>query len=274
MINRILVPIDFSGDSINAFEYAIKFANTMDAKLRLIFIRSNKNFDVPFFFKDIEVDKVSVESFFDIIIEKYKNKIKGEFDYKIREGKVFKEIVNQAKYDDTDLIIMGTHGVSGFEAYWIGSNAYKVVSNSPCPVITIRNGFLRRGLSKIVMPIDVSKSSRQKINDTAELAELCNAEIHIVSVRETKRPVIIKKLANYISQTKEYLENRGITVVTSDLFGSNITDITIEYAKKVDADLISIMTEQTEGASYLWLGKYAQQMVNNSPFPVFSIRPK
>ena len=273
MIKRILVPIDFSGDSINALEFAIKFANKLNAKLRLIYIKSNKNFDVPFFFKDAEVNKVSVESFFDIIIKKYKSKIVVDFDYKIREGKVFKEIVNQAKYDDTDLIIMGTHGVSGFEAYWIGSNAYKVVSNSPCPVITIRNGFMRRGLTKIVMPIDISKSSRQKINYTADLAELYDAEIHIVSVRETKRPMIIKRLDNYVSQTKEYLENRNIKVITSDLFGSNITDITIDYAKKVDAELISIMTEQVENASNLWLGRYAQQMVNNSPIPVLSIRP-
>jgi nucleotide-binding universal stress UspA family protein len=209
-----------------------------------------------------------------LLINKYKEKIAVDFDYKIREGKVFREIVNQAKYDDTDLIIIGTHGVSGFEAYWIGSNANKVVSNSTCPVITIRNGFLSRGFSKIVLPIDISKNTRKKVKFTAELTSLCSSEIHLISVRETNYPVVIKKLDNYIAQIKEHLENKNIKVITESVYGSNITDITIEYAKKIDANLISIMTDQVENTSNIWLGKYAQQMVNNSPIPVLSIRPK
>ena len=50
-----------------------------------------------------------------------------------------------------------------------------------------------------------------------------------------------------------------------------ITDATIEYALKVDANLISIMTEQEKTTKNLWLGAYAQQMVNHSPIPVMSI---
>jgi nucleotide-binding universal stress UspA family protein len=274
MVKKILVPIDFSSDSINALEFAIEIANKSNAIIDMIYVKSSKTFDVPFFFKDSKVNKVSIENFFDIILSKYATKIKTKLSYKIREGKVYREIINQAKYSDSDLIIMGTHGVSGFEAYWIGSNAYKVVSNSTCPVITIRNGFLHRGINKIVMPIDVSKCSRQKSIFTSELALLCDATIHLVSVRETNRPVIINKLNNYINQTKEYLESKNIKVITADLSGSNITDITIDYAKKIDAQLISIMTEQPENAYNIWLGKYAQQMVNNSPIPVLSIRPK
>jgi len=54
----------------------------------------------------------------------------------------------------------------------------------------------------------------------------------------------------------------------------NITEATIEYAKKIDANLISIMTEQETKTSNLWLGPYASQMVNHSPIPVLSIHPE
>ena len=274
MIERILVPIDFSSDSINAMEFAIEIAKKTKARLRLIYVKSKKNFDVPFFFQDIEVEKVSIESFFEIIERKYFSDIDFNYDYKIREGKVFREVVNQAKYDDTELIIMGTHGLSGFEMYWIGSNAFKIVTNATCPVITIRNGFLSRKIKNIVMPIDVTKASRKKLAFTTKLAQICYSTIHLVSVRETNRPAIIKKLQNYIEQSQEYIKNKNVDVIVDNLYGKNITDITIEYAKQINADLISIMTEQPENAYNIFLGKYAQQMVNNSPIPVLSIRPK
>ena len=65
----------------------------------------------------------------------------GEFNYKIRKGKVHVEIANQAKYSDAMLVIAGTHGVTGFEEFWIGSNAYRIVTYAPCPVITVRTNL-------------------------------------------------------------------------------------------------------------------------------------
>jgi nucleotide-binding universal stress UspA family protein len=58
------------------------------------------------------------------------------------------------------------------------------------------------------------------------------------------------------------------------LKGSNITDMTIDYAKSINAELISIMTEQGQHPISLLMGPYAQHMVNNSPIPVLTIRPK
>ncbi len=268
----ILVPIDFSSDSINALEHAIIIANKTGAKLRMIHISKGKKQDVPLYFKEFSnKEQYSPEIFFKILIEKYKNKIKVPFDYKLREGKVYKEITNQAKYDDTDLIVMGSHGVSGFEAFWIGSNAYKVVSNAECNVMTIRNGFLRIGINKIVMPIDISKETRKKLKATTKLAQICNATIHVVTVRETDRPKIIARLEQYSQQVYEYLDSKSINYIKKDLYGKNITDITIDYAKEINAELITIMTEQTENTANIWLGKYAQQMVNNSPIPVLCV---
>lgn len=271
-MKRILVPIDFSSDSINALEHAIVIANKIEAKLRMIHISSGKKLDVPLYFKDFSVkEQYSPEDFFKILIEKYKDKIKVPFDYKLREGRVYKEISNQAKYDDTDLIIMGTHGVSGFEAYWIGSNAYRVVSNADCNVMTVRNGFLRVGLKNIVMPIDISKETRKKVDITAKLASLCNATIHVVTVRETNKPRVISRLEQYSQQVCDYIEAKNINFVKADLYGKNITDITIDYANNINAELITIMTEQMENTSNIWLGKYAQQMVNNSPVLVLCV---
>ncbi|HBF87889.1 MAG TPA: hypothetical protein DDX39_04525 [Bacteroidales bacterium] len=269
----IIVPIDFSNDSINALEHAIYMANKIDGDVRMINVRKAKTQDIPSYFKDFNlVFGNTVEGYFEIIFEKYKDRVKGRFDYKVRDGKVYQEIINQAKYDDAYMIVMGTHGLSGFEEFWIGSNAYKVVSNAPCPVITIRNGFLRTGLSKIILPIDMSSESRKKVPVVADLALMFDAEIHTIAVRETNAQDIVDKLELYTTQVCEYFTNKKVRCHTESLYGDNITNITIEYAKGVDADLIAIMTEQDEDMYNLWLGAYAQQMVNHSPIPVLSVR--
>lgn len=271
-MKKILVPIDFSADSINALEHAISFANIIDADVRMMHVKKSKNFEMPFYFKDFNmVVGKSLEDFMDILIEKYKSLLKNKLDYKIREGNVFKEITNQAKYDDAYLIIMGTHGASGFEELWIGSNAFRVVSNAPCPIITIRNGYERNVLKNIVMPIDFSVATRQKVPFVTELARFFGATVHVLGVSEISSSDVTAKITTYCTQVEEYLKEKGVNCVKEILVGSNITDLTIEYAKKVDAELIAIMTDQLTNAAF-WLGPYAQQMVNHSSIPVLSIR--
>jgi len=273
-MKKILVPIDFSGDSINALEHAIVIANNIKANIRMIHVKKSKNFEVPFYFKDFDYSQGdSLQDYFEILIKKYKDKINHSFDYKIREGLVYKEICNQAKYDDDYMIVMGTHGISGFEELLAGSNAFRVVAKATCPVITVRHGFLRTGITKIVLPIDLSKESRQKVPFVTELASFFNAEIHTVSVRETNAKDIIAKLEKYTSQVCEYISKKNVKCHTETLSGNNLTDITIDYAKKIGSELIAIMTEQSENPANLVMGAYSQQMVNHSPVPVLCIHP-
>ena len=67
-----------------------------------------------------------------------------------------------------------------------------------------------------------------------------------------------------------YLDSHKILYTVEHLHGSNLTDLTLEYSKSVDADLISIMTEQEKSASNLLLGNFAHQMINKAFIPVLS----
>ena len=271
----ILVPVDFSADSINALEHAIKFANKTGADVKMIHIVNYKVFETPFFFSDLEdFNGKGVKDYLNLILYRYQRKIKSRLDYVIVEGNVSTKITEKAVEDKVDMIIMGTHGTSGGDAYWIGSNAFKVVTNAPCPVVTIRNGFIRKEISKIVLPIDASKHTRRKITTTVELASIYDAEIHVIGVTETSMKDILQKVDSWVSQTVEYLDQKKIKNKSLMLKGANITDLTIDYAKSINADLISIMTEQGEHPVSLLLGPYAQHMVNNSPIPVLTIRPE
>lgn len=169
------------------------------------------------------------------------------------------------------MIITGTHGVSGFEEFWIGSNARRIVTSAPCSVITIRYDFCpTKTINKIILPIDSSLDTRQKVPITCDIAEVFGAEIHIVI---TSNSVSDKKIAkSYAKQTIDYIESRGMKPIVVETSKKPLE--VIEYAKKVGADLISIMTEQEVSTISLLLGASAEQVVTHSPIPVLSVHPK
>ncbi len=273
-MKKILVGIDFLDCSINALIHAISIANIAKSDIILLWVNRPEYNKEVFLFEPDKLQLVVKEKFQELI-DKYQPTLDGKMTYKIREGKVYKEVVSEAEESKADLIIIGTHGSSGFEEFWIGSNANKVVSFTKLPIITIRGGIdIRRPLNRIVMPIDSTLETRQKVPFTAKLAKMHDAEIFVVSVYTTKVRAVRIRVDSYTDQVKEYLDEMEVKHTVDTLDADNLTTASIEYAKKINANLISIMTEQERTTTNLWLGSYAQQMVNHSPFPVLSIHPK
>ncbi|MFH2144072.1 MAG: universal stress protein [Bacteroidota bacterium] len=268
-MSNIIVPIDFSADSINALEHAIIFAKKSKSKIKMIHVKKSKEFQVPDYFKDIDrFYGNTVEDYMVTLTNKYKTKV--TLEYEITEGKVYKEICNKALLDGSEIIIMGTHGISGFEEFWIGSNSYRVVNNALCPVLTIRNGYLNTEIKKIVVPIDSTNETNLKIPYTSKVAKYFNAEIHLISLNTSNSKSSHDKITDSQQKAFEHITRDGVKCIRDGLFGSNITETTIEYAINIDAQLISIMTEQVYSTKNLWMGNFAQQMVNHSPIPVIS----
>jgi nucleotide-binding universal stress UspA family protein len=267
-MKRILVAIDFSECSINALEHAITIANNADADLDMIFVVKPES--------SRETLKTMVKDRFEEIVGKYKSMLpKNRLGYIIRIGKVYKEIVKEAENKDVFLVMAGTHGSSGFEEFWIGSNAYRLVSALSKPIITIRGGVnIKRNLEKIVLPIDSTSETRQKVPFTAYMAKVFNAEVHILRVYSTTVQAVMATVDSYAEQVMKHLEEDNIKYKLEAVETDNLTDATIDYALKVNANLISIMTEQETTTRNLLLGPYAQQMVNHSPIPVLCIHPK
>jgi nucleotide-binding universal stress UspA family protein len=271
----IVVGVDFSDCSINALEHALTIANAAECDLRMVWVNKAKQ-EKSVALKSSEEAVADAHRAFEDMVEKYQPELKNKkIDFVIREGKVYSEIVGQAEDDDAFMLVVGTHGSSGFEEFWIGSNAQKIVSACHCPVITIRGGVdLERNLTKILLPIDSTLETRQKVPYTSALASYFDAELVVLAVYSTQVRTVRQRVDRYVAQVIEYLEEYEVNFSQASIEADNITNSTIDYAKQVDANLISIMTEQEKTTTNLWLGPYAQQMVNHSPIPVLSMHPK
>ena len=272
-MKNILVAIDFSKTSLNALDYAVSLAKKAGANILMTWVDNTSGEEALYEGFPNEIRNEKIELFRDLK-KNYKETFPGKIDYKTKKGKVYTEIANLAETSGTDLIIAGTHGVSGFEEFWIGSNAYRIVTHAPCPVITLRNSFLSREIKKIVLPVDSTQETRQKIPFTAKIASLFGAEVKILLLYTTGLKTVQKRVDNYASQAMKYFDDRKVKHSSDSASSDNITKSTIDYAVSEKADLIAIMTEQETTTANLFLGPYAQQMVNHSPIPILSVRAK
>ncbi len=142
-IKKILVPIDFSDYSKSALRYSVNFAKSFNASITLIYVVEPIIYPPDFSMGQIAIPTVNTEwdeRAKEELDKLAKNEIPAEVKVKtlIKTGKPFVEIIETAKEEDTDLIIIATHGHTGVEHILFGSTAEKVVRKAPCPVLTLR----------------------------------------------------------------------------------------------------------------------------------------
>lgn len=275
-MKSFLVAVDFSNCSVNALMHAAQLAYFTNSRLEMIWVNNplKTRVNVVDYASTGLINEMNIQ--FKRLADELQAKYIGlKVDYLIREGKVYKEIGLQAEESKSQLIIAGTHGRTGFEMLWIGSNVYRIVSTAPCPVLTVRAGVnVSDRFNTIILPIDSTIETREKVTITAEIAKTTHAKVIVLKLYSTDMIEVKDSVDIYADQAVDYLREEGVEVEMDEARASNLTDTTIEYAKKVDANLIVIMTEQEKKATNFLIGNFAQQMMNNSPLPVLSVRPK
>ncbi len=274
MMKEIVVAIDFSKGSLHALNYAISLANVCRCNVTMVWVDSQSITLLPLQNEASELREEARKNM-EELIDANKNKLLyGKLAYKLRKGKVYQELAVQAKLVNADLVIAGTHGVTGFEEFWVGSNALRIVTNAPCPAITVRTSFdISRPLRKIVMPVDHTAVTLHKVPSTAMLAKIFSAEVNIIALNTSKLKTIQRVIDNAVLKVEKYFNDNKVSFITDKQNTDNKASSIIDQARLVDADLISIMTDGDIEASTLQLDKFSQQLINYSSVPVLSHHP-
>lgn len=274
MIKNFIVPIDFSDDSLKGLDLAVLFSTRCYINIQMVYVQKRTAEHFP---SAIREEYNKAKDAFEKLVQEYTPKLGNDskLRYIIKKGpKVYEEVVNQVESYKESMITASTHGASGFEEFFIGSNAFKIISATTRPVIAIRKGPVPENIRKIVLPIDVMPETRQKVPFTADIASLFGAEIHVVEVATSHSNKVHRRLNAYSKQVSNFLRGRNINVVNKTIYGDNVADITVEYAQLIHADMISIITEQKSSITTLILGNYAQQLLNKASIPVLNITPR
>ncbi|PCJ67375.1 MAG: hypothetical protein COA58_03380 [Bacteroidetes bacterium] len=276
----ILVPMDFSDASVSAVYYAVEMAGLFDNEITLLHVLSTSTLQ-SIFTSDSEIallrDNVrnKLEEYKQEILEKWPN---TRVNTMVAEGKPFKVINKVAEENNCDTIVMGTNGANGIEQF-TGSTTTRVIKSSTIPVIAVKEKQISPKFDKIVLPIDLTKTSRQKIDWAVKLGKKYNSTVHIIMELD-KDELIERKIKANLLQAEGIFEKNGVKFeshLLDDLkYPDHLGKDTIQYAEEIDADLIMIMTKsETAKLSNLFVGSYAEQVVNSSQkTPVMCINPK
>ncbi len=126
----------------------------------------------------------------------------------------------------------------------------------------------------ILLPIDSSEHSRQKVNSAIKIANAFGAKLNVLGLLGKYEDNYEYKLKVILPQIKKLASKEHVMCASEIDRAVNRAQKTLEYADKMKADLIIIISDQKEGLSSLILGSYAHQLINNSQVPVLSIPPQ
>lgn len=269
-MTNFVVPIDFSEDSLKGLEWAILFSQTKRINIQMVYVLSNSPNFQP---NVVELEQKYADAHFKKLIKRFAPTLgnQSKLNYVVKKGKVYEEIVNQVNSFEDAVIAASTHGASGFEELFVGSNALKIIAACDQPVFTMRTAIPEQ-IKKIVVPITLHLDTRQKAPVAADLAELFGAELHVISISTRNNKSDLARLESYSNQVINYFAKRKLQAVAKTLVGESLPNLTCNYTEAVDADLIIIMSSAIDKWN-VFLGSYSQQMLHAATLPLLSITP-
>jgi len=304
-IHRILCPIDFSDHSRRALDHAVTIARSHKSTVTVLYVfaplpvaavglgpmgleptvlspidRERLLEDTEAFAATEVAQGVSVEAV-------------------VRGGSVAAEIVDQAVDMKADLLVMGTHGRSGFERLMLGSVAEKVLRKAPCPVMTVPAGLPdavpsgRILYKSILCPVDFSESSLKALKYATSMAAQANGQLTVLHVdeRDFEHADGVGGVAYDAGRTMgEFLEERArvsqrrLEDVTTDARTHCVVDAlqtngtpwreVLRVAAERRSDLIVMGVQGRGAADLLFFGSTTQHVVRQATCPVLTLRGK
>ena len=245
---NIIVGVDFSNSSHNAMRHAISLAIKTGAEIHLVWVKTpgvanNVTEDGG----DKYIQKVQAS------LEDWKKECKleapeVEINTVILEGKVHTEILKYASNQSVPIIVMGTHGTSGFEEGYIGNNANRLIKESKVPILIMRENIeIKRDLHNIYAPIDLSFETLQKMRYATYLAKCFAAKITIAGIyypnNADTRHVINVQMRHAADMCEDKNVRHEMVPLTVQ---KDYVQTLLNHAHEMDSNLIVIMREESE----------------------------
>jgi nucleotide-binding universal stress UspA family protein len=220
--------------------------------------------DVPYMMGVLKAIKVKMKK---ILALPFMKGVKAVHNVEI--GGVHHRILEAARKYKADMIIMGTHGASGFQEVFIGSNAEKIVRNSEIPIISVKKEIIEPKIEKISYASDFSEETELVFPEIEKIAGAFNAKIEIVKVITLLKFETSSKTQKNIQPFKDKFKGKNYT--TSVYYDWNKQAGIRHFSDNINADMIALGTHGRQGLSHFFNGSIAENLVNHSSLPVLTV---
>lgn len=274
-MKKILVPTDFSEYSLKAAKVAAQIAKKTDARLFFLHIVSIPTYEsgvLPY----QSGDNIPEGLF---ILKMVKKKFAELFEQDFLDGVnvaevlqfdgVYESVTKIAEKEKIDLIVMGTHGSSGFMSdYFIGSNTDKIVRRSTVPVLTVKNEIKDFKINELVFASDFNEKVESAFEKLSGLIELYNPKVHLLRIVTRDdfyySGPMEERMENFAE--KFNLKNYEARVFNAEKVQEGINT----FSKKVNADVIAIATHGKKGLARLLNGAMSEDINKSADIPVIT----
>jgi nucleotide-binding universal stress UspA family protein len=277
---NILIPIDFSEQSLQAIKYAQVISSNIDTLIHFIYVveGTDQNHTNSADQQD-EFIKKNIKLKFENILGTIDNGPEIT-DYKlfIERGKVYDRILETAARVNAKLLIMGCNSAGDYKNRFLGSNSLRIMRSCPVPVLSSNQHSQLLRFKKIILPIDLSKESKDKLYKAIAIAKLDpNIILNIISIVFDADEFLINRLGQQLVQVKSIIEKSKVNytaeIIKSSLGYESLGEIIADYSKKIEGDVIMLMTQQEISHTPYFVSSLAQEVINISEVPVITVAP-
>ena len=276
-MKKIIVPIDFSQHSEYALEVASIIAKKNNAKILALHMLEIS--DSMLINSDNEQNAKAV-FFLKLAEQKFETFLQKDYLYGleivpiVKHFKVFSEVSNVAKEQDADLIVMGSHGTSGFNEIFVGSNTEKVVRHSDIPVLVIKSKPSSVDYKNVIFASDFSAEAVKPYVRASNLLQTFGSEMQLLYVnvpgeKFKSSSEMEETMTNFLQKADGNLNRMNAVNYISE---TSVERGILSYAKKTDADLIVIPTHGRKGLAHFFEGSISEDLANHADIPVMTFK--
>jgi len=255
----ILIPIDFSKQSLTAIKHSYNIARCTSSKLLLMHV----------YLKEADFNKADLEKLAKQTAEESGLVVETTH----LKGDIYEETDKMAEKIKANLIVAGLDAAVKFRSFMGKSTASKFIKNAPCPVMTIRGTTFSPECKNILMPFDLTPEAREKVPLVIQLAQWFKAEIRIVSVFDPSDSNYENKLLPYMNQVKKFIKEKRVSCTNKSIPAKDVAESIVDYANTHNCDVIVQMNKKDLSFGEMFSGTMSQKMVDISNVPVITLNP-
>jgi nucleotide-binding universal stress UspA family protein len=261
----IVVPWDFTIVAEHALAHAVKIGRMVGNQIALLHIVEPGITKSEGGQKKILLEHVAIES---------NKKYNIPISYYLTKGSIFSAIADFANEKEASLVVMGTHGMKGMQKL-TGSWALKVIVKSKIPFIVVQDPPTDQNrYHNIVFPVDFRNENKEKIKMAIFMGKYFDSKIQFLVTKTTDKNLLKKTNVN-INFAIKYLTQNNIEHEIHEVTRGNFAQQTLDFAQKINADLILIMTTKNITVADYVIGASEQYIIaNSSKIPVCCVNPK
>ena len=276
-MKKIIVPVDFSIHSENALKTAALLAKKTNATITALHMLDIHEVNLS---ESPSYQQEKAVFFLKLAEKKISEFLQKDFleDLKvvplIKHYKIFSEVNQVAKEVNADLIVMGSHGVSGLKEFFMGSNTEKVIRFSEVPVFVVKKELKDTDFKDVVYATDFSEESIPAFKNMLKTLDVFNAKKHILYVNlpneNFKTSPEMDAIAHEFLMKAEGNTDRLINV--NFVCERSIEKGILNFSNAVGADLITTATHGRTGLSHIFSGSISEDLSNHAALPIMTFK--